>query len=144
MAKYYRSGRRARVVKALDGVSMEVRRGRPIGIAGESGSGKSTMMRLLLGLEPPTRGETRFESRDVADLDAATRRRYRGSVQAVFQDPGSSLDPRHRIWRSVTEPVWVAEELSRPARRAPGPGAPRDGRPPGRLRRALPPPAQWR
>lgn len=118
VVKHYRQGGSARMTRALDGVSVDVWSGRPVGIAGESGSGKSTLLRLLLGLEGPTAGDVSFASRPIRHLSAGERRTYRRSVQAVFQDPSSSLDPRHRIWRSVTEPVWVAEGLSRRQRRS--------------------------
>src|SRR5687767_8669110 len=98
-------------LRAVDKVDLVVREGFSVGIAGESGSGKSTLLRLLLRLEAPTEGRVRFEGIDLADADRTTYRRFRKTVQALFQDPGSSFNPRMRIWRSVTEPAWVSEGL---------------------------------
>ena len=117
LAKHYGTARRP-LVRALDGVSIDIQVGRAVGIAGESGSGKSTLLRLLLDLEPPTSGVIEFGGQGLDQLNREDKRRYRASVQAVFQDPGSSLDPHHRIWRSVTEPAWAADGLDRAARRA--------------------------
>jgi len=100
-------------VRAVDDVDVEIHAGRSIGIAGESGSGKTTLLRLLLGLEVPSGGTVRFEGTDLATADADTKRRYRRSVQAVFQDPGGSFNPRMRVWRSVAEPTWSAERIGR-------------------------------
>ena len=89
----------------LDDVSLTVQRGRNLGIVGESGSGKTTLLRLLLGLNRPTAGAIRFGD---AVLDAGDRRfmrQYRKSVQAVFQDPYSSLDPRQKVASIVAEPL---------------------------------------
>jgi oligopeptide/dipeptide ABC transporter ATP-binding protein len=104
--------------RAVAGVDFELAPGRSAGIAGESGSGKTTLLRLLLGIEKPTSGTVRFRGRDIASLDRAGRREYRRNVQAVFQDPGASFDPRARIWRTITEPVWMASGLSRRQRKS--------------------------
>ncbi len=111
-------GRGDRAVHAVRPTDLDVVPGRPIGIAGESGSGKSTLLRLLLDLEIPSDGTVEFEGRPILSLDGATYRKYRSSVQAVFQDPGSSLDPRMPIWKSITEPRWIRDGLSRDERRA--------------------------
>lgn len=97
---------------ALDGVSVEVSRGTSIGLAGESGSGKSTLLRLLLGLERPTGGSVRFEGVPLERMSRTQRRRFRAGVQAVFQDPASSIDPRQRLWSALTEPAWALDHLS--------------------------------
>jgi oligopeptide transport system ATP-binding protein len=104
-------------LRAVDGVDVVIADGASVGIAGESGSGKSTLLRLLLRLERPSAGLVRFEGIDLWDCDQATQRRFRRSVQAVFQDPGSSFNPRMRMWRSVTEPAWVAGVRDRRAQR---------------------------
>ncbi|WP_219415336.1 ABC transporter ATP-binding protein [Pseudonocardia nigra] len=98
---------RHREVRAVDGVHLAVTAGESVGIAGESGSGKSTLLRLLLCLEPPSAGTIRFDGSDVQQLRAAAYRRYRAQIQAVFQDPGGSMNPRHRVWRVITEPWWA-------------------------------------
>ncbi|WP_045741756.1 ABC transporter ATP-binding protein [Actinoplanes rectilineatus] len=84
----------------LTDISLDIQAGRNLALVGESGAGKSTLLRLLLGLARPTTGVIRF---DGAPLTVG--RPFRRAVQAVFQDPYSSLDPRHRIGRIVAEPL---------------------------------------
>jgi peptide/nickel transport system ATP-binding protein len=92
-------------VHALTDVSLEVRRGESLGIVGESGSGKSTLARLLLALEQPTEGEIRFEGDVVSGRPERELGALRRSVQVVFQDPLSSLDPRMRTRVAISEPL---------------------------------------
>jgi oligopeptide/dipeptide ABC transporter ATP-binding protein len=94
--------RRGRTVRALDGVDLEWRRNEVLGVVGESGCGKTTLARTLLGLELPTGGELRFEG---ARLDRAGVRTLRQKLQMVFQDPYQSLDPRMRVSELVQEPL---------------------------------------
>ena len=102
----------------LRGVSMAVRRGETLGIVGESGAGKSTVGRMVLGLVDPTSGTVRVAGVDVAGARGASRRRLRREVQAVFQNPYASLDPTMTIGDSVAEPLVVHSDLSRDERRA--------------------------
>ncbi|WEX08351.1 ABC transporter ATP-binding protein [Chelativorans sp. AA-79] len=89
----------------LHDVSFEVQAGTNVGLVGESGSGKSTILKLLLGLERPGSGAIRFGD-EVLDLgDRGFMRRYRRAVQAVFQDPYSSLDPRQKVEAIIAEPL---------------------------------------
>jgi ABC-type glutathione transport system ATPase component len=90
---------------ALDGVSMSVSAGGHVGVVGESGAGKSTVLRLLLGLATPASGTVSFDGAALDLRDRATVRRFREAVQPVFQDPYSSLDPRQRVDRIVGEPL---------------------------------------
>ena len=92
-------------IKAVDGVSVQVAEGETLGIVGESGSGKSTLARLFLLLERPTEGSLLLDGKEVRDFGRADFARYRRSVQAVFQDPYSSLNPRMRIEQIVAEPL---------------------------------------
>ncbi len=98
-------GRPGGWIKALDGVSVHVNEGETLGIVGESGSGKTTLAKLFLLLERPTGGSLRFDGQDVQSFSRADLARYRRSVQAVFQDPYSSLDPRMRVEHIVAEPL---------------------------------------
>jgi peptide/nickel transport system ATP-binding protein len=93
-----------RILRAVDGVDLDVHRGEVVGIVGESGCGKSTLARIMLGLLPPSAGTIRLEGRDVA---AMGRRALARRIQPVFQDPYSSLNPRRRISAIVSLPLEV-------------------------------------
>lgn len=93
------------VVKAVDGVSLQIERGRTMALVGESGCGKSTLARLILRLERLRGGTIRFDGEDVSRLKRRALKRFRARVQAVFQDPYSSLNPRLRIGAIVGEPL---------------------------------------
>ena len=110
-------GRTRAVVRAVDSISFAVQPGRTLGLVGESGCGKTTTGKLVLRVETPTRGTIRFEGQDVHGLDRDGLRRYRRSVQAVFQDPFGSLDPRMRVGAIIAEPLAINERLTASARR---------------------------
>src|ERR1044071_3318153 len=99
-------------VYAVDGVSLQIRRGETYGLVGESGCGKSTLGRAILRLEKPTSGEVRFDGRDIAPLKGEELRTMRRRFQMVFQDPMSSLDPRQSVESLLTEGM-KAHGLSR-------------------------------
>ncbi|NHI17437.1 ABC transporter ATP-binding protein [Microbacterium excoecariae] len=90
---------------ALSETSLEVPAGGRLAIVGESGAGKSTILRLLLGIENPTAGSVRYAGQALARRDRARMRAFRRDVQCVFQDPRASLDPRRRVGATVAEPL---------------------------------------
>jgi peptide/nickel transport system ATP-binding protein len=93
-------------VHAVDGVSFAIERGRTLALVGESGCGKSTVARLLVGLYGPTRGRVEFDGQDTATLgDGATLRAVRRRMQMIFQDPYASLNPRWKVLDIVAEPL---------------------------------------
>lgn len=102
----------AGLVKAVDGVSFQVPVGATLGLVGESGCGKSTTARLLLRLEDPTAGLIRFDGKEVQGATGAELRAYRTNVQAVFQDPYSSLNPRMRVGGIIGEPLSANRNVS--------------------------------
>lgn len=105
--------RRVGAVKAVDGISFTVTKGKTFGLVGESGCGKTTTSRLILLLESITSGSILFEGRSIEEFSGPDLRRYRGSVQAVFQDPYSSLSPRRRVRKIISEPIIANNMLPR-------------------------------
>jgi peptide/nickel transport system ATP-binding protein len=94
-------------VKAVDGVSLSIHRRETLGLVGESGCGKSTLGRTVLRLYEPTSGRIRFDGTDITTLPESELRPLRTRMQMIFQDPYSSLNPRHSVERLVGEPVRV-------------------------------------
>ena len=105
MAAVLRSCGSRKQVPVLHGVDIRVGRGETAGIVGKSGSGKTTLGRALLGLIAPTAGTVTFDGADITALDEKARRPLRRRMQMIFQDPMSSLNPRHTIGRILTEPL---------------------------------------
>lgn len=96
-----------RLLKAVDQISLALAPGETLGIAGESGCGKSTMAKLLTGLLPPDSGRIRFQGNDLTRLTPDQGRHFRRSVQMIFQDPFASLNPRLRIGDAIAEPLQI-------------------------------------
>ena len=100
-------------VKAVDGISFKIKRGETYSLVGESGCGKTTTARIVLMVETPTSGAVKFNDNDLAGLNSDGVREYRSSVQAVFQDPWSSLNPRMRVGSIILEPLLTNRNLSK-------------------------------
>ncbi len=110
--------RAARVVRAVDGVSLEIAAGETLGLVGESGCGKSTLARCVLRLLEPTAGRVLLEGVDLTALGDEDLRSRRRDVQMVFQDPTASLNPRLSVAATVDEPLMLHTPLTGSARRA--------------------------
>ena len=98
------------LLRAVDGVSFTVRAGETLALVGESGCGKSTIARMIVGLYAPSRGTIRFDGQDTSVLHSKAGRTLRRRLQMIFQDPYASLNPRWTVGRIVAEPL-VAHEL---------------------------------
>ncbi len=103
VARYYGSPKRP--IRAVDGVSLTIRSGETLALVGESGCGKSTLARVVLRLEPSTRGRVRLDGEDITGLTGRALRSRRHLAQMVFQDPYASLDPRMTAEAIVREPL---------------------------------------
>jgi oligopeptide/dipeptide ABC transporter ATP-binding protein len=100
-------------LKAVDDISFHIRRGETFGLVGESGCGKTTTAKTVLGLESPTAGTISFEGQDISTMDRVGKKNFRSNVQAVFQDPWSSLNPRMRVRSIVGEPLEIATSMTK-------------------------------
>ena len=104
-------------IKAVDGVSFDVRPGETLGLVGESGSGKTTVGRTILRLYDPTAGQIMFDGIDISRMSMNKMRRFRRRMQMIFQDPYSSLSPRMTVGRIISEPLEVHRVGTRKGRR---------------------------
>ena len=102
--------RRAPVFRALHGISLSLMQGQSLGVVGESGCGKSTLARTVMALEKPVSGRVLLQGQVLFDLPEKALKMLRKTFQMVFQDPYSSLDPRHKVGRIVAEPLSMLAE----------------------------------
>lgn len=105
-------------IRAVDGVSFDIRRGESVGLVGESGSGKSTIGRAILRLTPIYSGSIRLAGRDIGELQGKEMKTFRRTAQMVFQDPFGSLNPRMTIGATLAEPLAIHFNQSVGERRA--------------------------
>src|SRR5262245_1304723 len=94
-----------KVVKAVDGVSLDIKKGETLGLVGESDCGKSTMGKALLRLTDITSGRVNYHGKDLASLSRSAMRDQRKNVQMIFQDPYASLNPRMTVGQIIGEPI---------------------------------------
>ena len=94
-------------VRALEETSFTLERGQSLGIVGETGCGKTTLVKTLLRLYTPTQGRVLFEGNDITDIKGSALRGFRRKAQLIFQDPYESLDPRYTVGEILMEPLKV-------------------------------------
>ena len=104
LKKYFKVGKDV-YLHAVDDIDLSIPKGTTLGVVGESGCGKSTLGRTLLGLQPSTGGQILFKGQDVTNLNKADRRKMSRQMQIIFQDPYSSINPRHSVSRTIGEPI---------------------------------------
>jgi ABC-type oligopeptide transport system ATPase subunit len=100
-------------VRAVDGVSFSIERGKTLGLVGESGSGKTTIGRTILRLYQPTDGQILFHQQDLSQMSGEPLRQMRKQMQMIFQDPFASLNPRFTIGSLISEPMYIYQIGSR-------------------------------
>ncbi|MDR1169103.1 MAG: ATP-binding cassette domain-containing protein [Heliobacteriaceae bacterium] len=108
----YKTGRKTEIIHAVNGVSVEIKKGEILAVAGESGCGKSTLAKAVMRLEPVKSGEIYFEDVDILKMSAKELQSFRQKAQMVFQNPYSSLNPKMKILDILKEPLQINTRLS--------------------------------
>lgn len=116
LKKYFDVGHGSRL-HAVDGVDLKIRKGTTLGVVGESGCGKTTLGRTILGLLPPTGGKILFDGEDITHPSGRRHKELRREMQIIFQDPYSSINPRHSIKKTIMEPLLVNKIVAGKAER---------------------------
>ena len=111
LCKFYKAGRK-QILKAVDHVSVSIKRGETLGLVGESGCGKTTCGRTMMKLYEPTSGKVVFDGKDISTLKGKDLLEFRKNVQIIFQDPYASLDPRMTIGEIISEGMDVHFKLT--------------------------------
>ena len=106
-------GRKKQAVKAVDGITFQIRKGETFGLVGESGCGKSTLGRTLIRMYEPTGGQIIFDGEDNTKLEGAKLQPYHKRMQIIFQDPYSALDPHHNVEEIIREPMSLYTNASK-------------------------------
>ncbi len=106
-------GRKKQAVKAVDGITFQIRKGETFGLVGESGCGKSTLGRTLIRMYEPTGGQIIFDGEDITKLEGAKLQPYHKRMQIIFQDPYSALDPHHNVEEIIREPMSLYTNTSK-------------------------------
>jgi oligopeptide transport system ATP-binding protein len=109
--------KKTHLIKAVDGISFDINQGETFSVVGESGCGKTTTSRAILKMEVPTSGTVSWRGKDINESTDEETRSYRTAVQAVFQDPYSSMNPRMRVGDFITEPLLLDKSLTKSDRR---------------------------
>ena len=111
LCKFFKAGRK-QILKAVDHVSVSIKRGETLGLVGESGCGKTTCGRTMMKLYEPTSGKVVFDGKDISTLKGKDLLEFRKNVQIIFQDPYASLDPRMTIGEIISEGMDVHFKLT--------------------------------